>query len=93
MLIINFEGDGEDSSMKMDRTTENSPLHSDSSKDSPAVTATTSAPAEMSIKESPIELENKLLKHEIQSLNQEMSSVIIRAKTAQEGKSLLFKVP
>lgn len=34
---------------------------------------------------SSLELENKLLKNEIASLNQEMSSVIQRSKTAKQG--------
>ena len=35
---------------------------------------------------SSLELENKLLKNEVQSLNQEMSSVVNRAKEAETGK-------
>jgi hypothetical protein len=35
---------------------------------------------------SALELENKLLKSEVTSLNQEMTSVIQRAKNSQEGK-------
>lgn len=34
---------------------------------------------------SSLELENKLLKNEVQSLNQEMSSVVNRAKEAEMG--------
>jgi hypothetical protein len=36
---------------------------------------------------SSLELENKLLRSEVASLNQEMASVIQRAKDAQEGMS------
>ena len=35
---------------------------------------------------SSLELENRLLKNEVASLNQEMASVIQRAKSAQDGK-------
>ena len=34
---------------------------------------------------SSLELENQLLKNEVASLNQEMSSIIQRAKSAQDG--------
>ena len=37
---------------------------------------------------SSLELENRLLKNEVASLNQEMTSVIQRAKTAQDGKTV-----
>ena len=36
--------------------------------------------------ESSLELENQLLKNEISSLNQEMTSVIRRAKESQDGE-------
>lgn len=39
---------------------------------------------------SSLELENRLLKNEVASLNQEMSSVIQRAKSSQEGGRLFF---
>ena len=35
---------------------------------------------------SSLELENRLLKNEVASLNQEMTSIIHRAKSAQDGK-------
>jgi hypothetical protein len=38
---------------------------------------------------SSLELENKLLKNEVASLNQEMASVIYRAKTAQTGRYII----
>ena len=38
---------------------------------------------------SSLELENRLLKNEVASLNQEMTSIIQRAKTAQDGKTFM----
>ena len=42
---------------------------------------------------SSLELENNLLKNEVASLNQEMNSVIHRAKTAQDGKETSSSSP
>lgn len=42
---------------------------------------------------SALELENRLLKNEVQSLNGEMNSVIRRAKDAQDGRLQLCLLP
>jgi hypothetical protein len=42
---------------------------------------------------SALELENRLLKNEVASLNQEMTTVIQRTKSATEGKYQVILVP
>ena len=67
----------------------------DAMKESPAGSDHNSAP-EMENNESgdtrisALELENRLLKNEVSSLNQEMTTVIQRAKTAQTGMSYII---
>jgi hypothetical protein len=74
--------------------------HEDSSKESTssnaACTDHSSAPSDgdQSHELSNLRLENQLLRNEVQSLNQEMASLLQRSKETQEGRALFqfFKI-